>query len=414
MKPRPRIGVTGPDRGGFPAWICTWLAVARAGGRAIRLRPGRFQDGQPLPSWDGLILGGGADVDPALYGPASAVAAADEPPRNSRGRDRILSWLLAPLLLLLRRCFSLSARGVDRDRDRFEEHCLRAALAADRPVLGICRGAQFLNIQCGGTLHPELSGFYGEAGNLGTVAPRKRVKIEPGSRLHALLGDHALVNSLHRQAVNRLGKGIVCTARDEAGVIQAIEHPGHTWVLGVQWHPEYLPAMRDQQRLFAALAQAAAQRRAGTATTPGAGSRMWRVFAWLSAGGALATLLLAGWLWWTLLSPFGHQPSPDLPAIDETRAHRVFAHGTLRSAAVRRAVLGRGTGAQPAVLPDHRRDGRRNVVPAPGEETSGLVFEVTADELRRLDRYERLGVRYERSEQELADGTRAWLYRRLQ
>jgi putative glutamine amidotransferase len=254
---RPRIGVTGPDRGGFPAWICTRVAVARAGGKAIRLRPGPFKDGRPLPDLDGLILGGGADLEPALYGDVPPLEPADDPPRDTPLLGRLLTWLLVPPLAVLRRLFSLSAGGMDRDRDRFEAVCLSAALSAGLPVLGICRGAQFINVRAGGTLHSELSGFYGEAGNLRSVAPRKRVNIEPGTRLHAMLGDAALVNSLHRQAVGQLGEGIVCAACDDSNVIQAIEKSGNIFMIGVQWHPEYLPAMQEQQRIFRELVNSA-------------------------------------------------------------------------------------------------------------------------------------------------------------
>ena len=274
MKDRPRIGVTGPDRGGFPAWICTRVAVARAGGKAIRLRPGRFNDGQLLPEMDGLILGGGADVEPSLFGEVPSPGAADEAPRDSPLLGRLLSLLLAPLLFVLRRLFSLSAGGMDRSRDRFESECLRAAVAAGLPVLGICRGAQFLNVQAGGALHTELSGFYGEAGNLRSVAPRKRVNIVAGTRLHALLGDAALVNSLHNQAVGRLGEGMVCAACDDSGVIQAIEKAGSPFMMGIQWHPEYLPAMRDQQRIFQELVNSAGCENAGVKCLVGAGERI--------------------------------------------------------------------------------------------------------------------------------------------
>lgn len=257
MKHRPKIGVTGPDRGGFPAWIFTRLAIRRAGGHAIRLRPGRFSDPPVLPEIEGLVIGGGSDVDPAYYEVIPQPEPADKAPCASSRPALLLSWVLAPFLLILRRCFSLSAAGVDSARDRFEKACLRHALQADLPVLGICRGAHFINIHCGGSLHSELSGFYGEAGNLATVSPRKRVAVEPGSRLRSIFGESAMVNSLHKQAVNRLGENIRCAARDEAGVIQAIEHEAHRFVLGVQWHPEYLPAMGDHQALFQKLVAAA-------------------------------------------------------------------------------------------------------------------------------------------------------------
>lgn len=413
MKKRPSIGVTGPDRGGFPAWICTRVAVARAGGKAIRLRPGRFKDGQRLPKIDGLILGGGADLEPALYGAEPPPEPADEAPRDSPLLGRLLSWMLAPLLAVLRRLFSLSAGGVDRDRDRFEAECLRAAFDDGLPVLGICRGAQFLNVRAGGTLHTELSGFYGEAGNIHSVVPRKRVNIADGTRLRALLGEAALVNSLHLQAVDQLGEGMVCAARDGSGVIQAIEHTGRAFTIGVQWHPEYLPAMRDQQRIFQELVKSARGIEGQSGDPPAARSRGRRTLVRLLAGGALLALVLAGWLWWSLLSPFGYQPPPGLPAIDATRTHHVFAYGSLRSAMTRRLAMGRTGDPQPAVLPGYERDGRRNVLPAPGEETRGVVFEVSAEELRRLDRYERLGIRYERVEAPLASGRSVWVYRRL-
>jgi putative glutamine amidotransferase len=255
---RPVIGVTGPDRGGFPAWAFTWLAVRRAGGRPVRLRPGDANSEWVMRSVDGLVLGGGADVDPELYA-ATPVDPGEIRPHSRRtvvGR-LVASWLLAPFVWVLRRLFSLGSMAVDPARDRFEETCLRQARETGIPVLGICRGAQFLNIQHGGSLHTNLFGFYGESGNIASLAPRKLVRIEAGSQLHAILGPESMVNSLHRQAVNRLGSGLVPAARDSAGVIQAIENPDHPFLIGVQWHPEYLPVMPDQQRIFRRLVEAA-------------------------------------------------------------------------------------------------------------------------------------------------------------
>lgn len=143
-------------------------------------------------------------------------------------------------------------------------------------------------------------------------------------------------------------------------------------------------------------------------------ARRRRVSVWgLGAMAALALVLMTfAYLWYALLSPIGYQAPPGMPPVDETRTHRVFAYGTLRSRVLRWMVIGRAGDDQPATLPGYRRDGL-DIAPAPGAETDGEVFEVSADELRRLDRYERLGIRYERVERTLADGTKAWVYRRL-
>ncbi|TVP77084.1 MAG: gamma-glutamyl-gamma-aminobutyrate hydrolase family protein [Puniceicoccaceae bacterium] len=250
---RPIIAVTGPDRGGWPAWICTRLAVWRAGGKALRLRPKVFPPDVPLPAYQGLILGGGADIEAAKAG-----IQIDQllPPKELKkdGDSQLLAWLFAPLLLLVRGVLAIHHAEVDELRDAFEERCLQQALSAGQPILGICRGAQLINVHFGGTLHAELSGFYGESGNPASVYPRKQVTIQAGSQLqHILNQDTLLVNSLHKQAIKQLGQGVQITATDKAGVIQAIESGTHNWILGVQWHPEFLPTLHKHQRLFRAL-----------------------------------------------------------------------------------------------------------------------------------------------------------------
>ncbi len=133
---------------------------------------------------------------------------------------------------------------------------------------------------------------------------------------------------------------------------------------------------------------------------------------WLTGAVAGSILVGAGWLWLTLVSPFGYSPPDGLASIDEDRPHRVFVYGTLRYPVVRMVLIGRDADPRPATLPDHRRQGL-DIRPDPGGRTDGLVFEVTAEDLRRLDRYERLGIRYERIEHLLTDGEPAWVYRRL-
>jgi gamma-glutamyl-gamma-aminobutyrate hydrolase PuuD len=256
---RPMIAVTGPDHGGFPAWACTALAVCRAGGYPIRLTPRMFRYDPSLPPFDGLVLGGGADIDPKRYGAElqSFFEEEDAQPERTLGR-RILSKLVAPFLFVWRGLFSLTSSVVDRERDAFEQSCLDKALRESLPVLGICRGAQFLNIHLGGTLHEDLSSFYGEVDKVSSVLPRTQIQLERDSYLRFLLGSDLVgVNSLHSQAVKELGAGLRVVARDSAGVIQAIEFVDRPGVLGVQWHPEYLPVSRLQQRLFHSLVQEA-------------------------------------------------------------------------------------------------------------------------------------------------------------
>nr|WP_163557320.1 gamma-glutamylcyclotransferase family protein [Halomonas sp. NO4] len=125
----------------------------------------------------------------------------------------------------------------------------------------------------------------------------------------------------------------------------------------------------------------------------------------------LAPLALAGWLWWTLLSPFTYDRPEHLPPV-ETGPHAVFVYGTLRHAPVRWLVYGRVGDPQPAVLEDFRREGL-DIAEAPGKAVEGVVLEVSARELARLDRYERLGIRYERVRVTLSDGSQAWAYQRL-
>ena len=122
-------------------------------------------------------------------------------------------------------------------------------------------------------------------------------------------------------------------------------------------------------------------------------------------------LAIAGWLWLTMLSPFTYDRPDHLPAI-EPGPHSVFVYGTLRSGVVRWIVTGRAGESRPAVLEDFRRS-RLDLEESPGERVEGEVVEVSAEELARLDRYERLGLRYERVRLELDDGSEAWVYRRL-
>lgn len=210
-------------------------AVLEAGGIPVLLPPQPADDGQAprvIERLDALVLSGGADVDPRRYG--------QEPhPRTGAPRE---------------------------DRDDWEAALLRAALDADLPVLGICRGAQMLAVEAGGTLVQHLPDVVGDGrfqpspGVFGTVEAR----LEPGSVISRILGDDAVrIPVHHHQAIDCPGQGVRVTARCEDGTIQAIELPGRRFCLAVQWHPE---EQTQDRRLLAALVDAARDRSAEVAS----------------------------------------------------------------------------------------------------------------------------------------------------
>jgi gamma-glutamyl-gamma-aminobutyrate hydrolase PuuD len=191
--------------------------VVEAGGVAVLLPPARVDEAAAASAVDGLaglVLPGGADVDPARYG-----AAAD--PHTAVPRV---------------------------ERDGWELLLLRAALRRRLPVLAICRGMQVLNVALGGTLVQHLPDLVGSEQHCPTpgVHGRHDVRLEPESRVGALLGRSATVATYHHQAVAELGRGLTATGWTDDGIVEAVELEDG-WVVGVQWHPE----VHDGARLFA-------------------------------------------------------------------------------------------------------------------------------------------------------------------
>ena len=235
---RPVIGICAArERAAWSFWdqdaalvAGTYLsAVRHGGGLPIGLAPEVLSaaDVAALTGRvDGLLLIGGADLDPACYGQERAA----------------------------------STEATYRERDEFELALVRAAFAADLPVLGICRGLQILNVAAGGDLHQQLgdAGF-GEhrrlPGSLGEETFHE-VEIEPGSLLARATGtERETVNSHHHQGVDAIGEGGRVVARSLPDrVVEAIEWPRLRHALGVQWHPEAL----ELDRTVAALVTAAA------------------------------------------------------------------------------------------------------------------------------------------------------------
>jgi putative glutamine amidotransferase len=214
---------------------------------------------RPIDGLDGLIIGGGADVDPELYGHTHTEVIPKAKPLDETWGEYLIELLLMPFTWAVRALAGWCVSpGRDPQRDRLEMQLIDQAIQRHLPVLGICRGQQLLNVYFGGTLHRELKGFYVEEPEVQSILPRKRIVVEEDSRLFRALGKKPRrVNALHRQGVDRLGERLKVSARDRNGIVQAIETEGDGFVVGVQWHPEYLPQLSEQRGIFRELVREA-------------------------------------------------------------------------------------------------------------------------------------------------------------
>lgn len=217
----PHIGVTAARHGGWWMWQFNRLALHLAGARAIHIRP---QNPVALDELDGLLIGGGDDIGIELWRGSAVPAIMIEP-----------------------------------ERDRLERDLVHRAVERGMPLLGICRGAQMINVALGGTLHEEIGPIFGTAPHRRILLPRLMVEMSAGSRLARLIGSARLrVNALHHQAIDRPGAGLRAVGHDREGIVQAIERAkAGGFLYGVQWHPEFQISDRRQRRLFAALGRAA-------------------------------------------------------------------------------------------------------------------------------------------------------------
>ncbi len=254
---KPVIGVTGPDHGGLAAWFFTKLAILRAGGKARRITPSKPYSVKYL---HGLIIGGGADVDPKLYGEERALIENLRQEKVSVYRY-LLAILFYPFMLLIRKLLSSKkAKSFDSKRDQLENNLIAGALNRKLPILGICRGAQLLNVFLGGSLYQNIQGFYVETPQIRSIYPKKEIRINKNLLMYNIFRkDKIYVNSLHNQAINNVATEFKIAAQELNGVIQAVEHSRYPYIIGVQWHPEYLPQKKEQLRLFSTLVEFASQ-----------------------------------------------------------------------------------------------------------------------------------------------------------
>jgi putative glutamine amidotransferase len=242
-RPRPIIGLTTYlERAQTGVWDVPaaflprvyFDAVTRAGGIAVLLPPQPVDHtiaARVLSGLDGLIITGGADVDPARY-------RQDAHPTTDKPR---------------------------LDRDAWEDALLLGAIEGDIPFLGICRGAQMLNVALGGSLIQHLPDVIGSTRyNLGGGQFNEvEVHVDEGTALDSLVGGAVTAKVYHHQALDRIAPGLRVTARTSDGVVQAVELDSAAFGVAVQWHPE---ETGEDLRLFAGLVEAAGTFAAGRVT----------------------------------------------------------------------------------------------------------------------------------------------------
>ncbi len=213
--PKPRIGYTTRNFSIDPLQWLIALSILICGGNPVRLKPKSPHYDDKI---DGLIISGGIDLYPSLY--------AGDPKPNYK---------------------------YDQARDELEVRWLRRAEQEKMPVLGICRGAQLLNILRGGSLHTDVSKVYENAKYpthaFANIFYRKSMNIVSGSQLDRILKTRRIqVNSMHKQAINIVGRDLEISAQEDNGVVQAIEDKRRDFYMGVQFHPEaliYKPIFRQ-------------------------------------------------------------------------------------------------------------------------------------------------------------------------
>lgn len=213
MVGRARVGVTGPDRAWSPGWWCAAAALRLIGAAPCRISVSHDVERDSI---EALVIGGGDDIGADHYG------------GDVRGKVKN-----------------------DPERDLLEIEWIRWALDNSIPLLGICRGAQLINVVLGGTLLQDIRPLRRKTYNRPGLLPTKQVQLLAGSRISEITrSEHLRVNSLHHQAVKAPGADIEIVGRDLDDFPQAIESSSGRRFIGVQWHPEYLFYLPAQLALF--------------------------------------------------------------------------------------------------------------------------------------------------------------------
>lgn len=198
-------------------------AIEKAGGNISWIT-----SSENLIAFDGLLLPGGADVNPELYG------------------EKITE-----------ECGKLNTF-----RDSLELDVISRWLETEKPLLAICRGVQILNVALKGTLYQDIKELQREKHSdiLRKNKGSHGIAIEKGSLLHSIIKrDELWVNSLHHQAIKDIGEELVASAYSTDGFVEAIEMRDHPFLLGVQWHPEHMVKDQDQRKIFEAFVKAASR-----------------------------------------------------------------------------------------------------------------------------------------------------------
>ncbi|SKB80820.1 gamma-glutamyl-gamma-aminobutyrate hydrolase family protein [Malaciobacter marinus] len=213
MAKKPLIGICLPNKGNFFAELFIRFNLYLSGAKSVSLRANNHISKDKI---DGMILSGGSDINPVLYG----------------GRKDAHNTKL------------------DKKRDAFELDMISYAVKRKIPIFGICRGAQLLNIFFEGDLYPTILDFDEYIIHQNSIFPIKDVYVKKKTKLFDILKkDKIKANSIHNQAINKVGESLKVTAEHE-GLIQAIEKRNYPFMLAVQWHPEYLFYIKEHRELF--------------------------------------------------------------------------------------------------------------------------------------------------------------------